>query len=123
MKRTLPAVRPVITLFLIGMLAIGSTGFVANTLLDGLQYRAIKVSSDRDIDDSMNELAEDGWYPRFVLKFQGDARLIYERERDEDERIYDLEYKAEVIGSGKEIDDTFNKMAKDGAKDREQGVR
>lgn len=63
MKRTLPAVRPVITLFLIGMLAIGSTGFVANTLLDGLQYRAIKVSSDRDIDDSMNELAEDGWYP------------------------------------------------------------
>ena len=114
MKRILPAVRPVISLFLIGMLAIGSAGFVANTLLDGLQYRAIKVSSDRDIDDSMNELAEDGWYPRFVLKFQGDARLIYERERDEDERIYDLEYKAEVIGSGKEIDDTFNKMAKDG---------
>ena len=79
-----------------------------------LQYRAVVIGSDRDIDDSFNKMADDGWYPRFVLKFEGNARLIYERPRTEGERTYGLEYKAEVIRSGKEIDDTFNKMAKDG---------
>ncbi len=106
--------RSLMSFLLIAVFTLGLVGFSAHTQRDGLQYRAVKVGSDRDIDDSFNEMAEDGWYPRFVMKFEGDARLIYERPRDEEERVYGLEYKAEVIRSARQIDDTFNKMADDG---------
>lgn len=90
------------------------TGFAGMIMLDGLQYRAIKVSSDRDIDDEFNTRANEGWYPRFVMKYEADPRLIFERPRDEAERDYGLEYRADVIGSAKEIDDTFNDRAPQG---------
>lgn len=101
-------------MLLIGMITLILVGFSARTVLDGLQYRAVMVSSDRNIDDSFNEMAEEGWYPRFVLKFEGDARLIFERPRDKEQRTFGLEYKAKVVKRAKNIDDTFNKMAGDG---------
>jgi hypothetical protein len=79
-----------------------------------MQYRAVVVGSDRDIDDTLNDMADEGWYPRFILKFEGNARLIFERPREEEDRVYGLEYAAEVVGSGKEIDDMFNEMVNDG---------
>jgi len=79
-----------------------------------LAYRAIKVGKDGDIDDTFKKMSKDGWYPRFILKFEGDARMIFERPRNKEERVSNLEFKAEVIRSGKEIDDTFNRMAADG---------
>jgi len=103
-----------ISVLLVCLFALGIAGFSADTLRDGLQYRALVVGSDRDIDDNFNDMAQEGWYPRFVMKFEGDARLIFERPRDEDVRTYGLEYRAEVIGTAKEIDDTFNKMAGEG---------
>jgi hypothetical protein len=113
MKSTLRLPRTAI-LFLIGLFALGTLGFASYSLLDGMQYRAVKVGSDRDIDDSFNKMAKDGWDPRFVLQFEGDNRLIYERPRDEEERRYDLKYRAEVVRSGKEIDDKLNEMSEDG---------
>lgn len=83
-------------------------------VFQNFQYRAIKVGSDRDIDDRFNELAEEGWYPRFVMKYEADPRLIFERPRDEAERISGLTFRADVVGAAKEIDDTFNKRAPDG---------
>ena len=32
-----------------------------------LQYRAVVAGSDRNIDDNLNKLAADGWYPMFVI--------------------------------------------------------
>ena len=113
-KRMVHLQRSPLSILLIAVFTLGVVGFSMHTQRDGLQYRAVKVGSDRDIDDSFNEMAEEGWYPRFVMKFEGDARLIYERPRDEEERVYGLEYKAEVIKRARRIDDTFNKMAKDG---------
>ena len=72
------------------------------------------MGSDRDIDDTFNELSNEGWYPRFILKFQGDARMIFERPREESERISGLEYRADVVRRSREIDDTFNKRASEG---------
>lgn len=105
-----PFVHPILTAFLLVVL-VG--GFSAHTLLS-LQYRADKVGSDRDIDDRFNELAPDGWYPRFVLTFEADPRLIFERPREQAERISGLTYRADVVRSAKEIDDTFNDRAPDG---------
>ncbi len=113
-KRMVHSQRSPLSFLLIAAFTLGVVGFSAHTQRDGLQYCAVKVGSDRDIDDSFNEMAEEGWYPRFVLKFEGDARLIYERPREEEERVYGLKYKAEVIKRARQIDDTFNKMAKDG---------
>ena len=103
-----------LSIFLVGVFSLSLFATSADAQRDGLQYRAVIVGSDRDIDDNFNEYAEDGWYPRFVLKFQGDARLIFERERDRDERNYDLEYRATVIRSANQIDDTFNDLAEEG---------
>ena len=79
----------------LAMLAI--TGFSTLIVLDSMQYRAIKVDSDRDIDDTFNDLSQDGWYPQFVLNFENNTRLILERPRVEEERIYGLEYRADVV--------------------------
>jgi hypothetical protein len=79
-----------------------------------LQYRAVVAGSDRNIDDNLNKLAADGWYPRFILKFEGDARMIFERPREESERVIGLEYRADVVKRSREIDDMMNERSADG---------
>lgn len=103
----------VLVLFLM-LILVGIAGNQAVAQQNGLAYKAIKVGSDRNIDDTFKKESKEGWYPSFILKFEGDARMIFERPRDPQQRVSNLEYKAEVIGSGKKIDDTFNKMAADG---------
>jgi len=96
------------------LLALVVTSGFAYHVAQSFQYRAVKVDSDRDIDDRFNELAAEGWYPRFVMKYEADPRLIFERDRDEAYRVTDLEYRADVVRSAKEIDDTFNERSGDG---------
>lgn len=103
-----------ISYFLIAVLFLSVAGFSAVHLFDGLQYKAEKIGSDKNIDRSLRNMAKEGWYPKFILKFEGDARLLYQRPREASERQVGLNYKAVVIGSGKKIDDTFNKMASEG---------
>lgn len=88
--------------------------FTAPTLQRSLQYRAVVVGSDRDIDDNFNKLSADGWYPRFILKFEGDARMIFERPREEADRVSGLEYRSDVVKRSRDIDDTMNDRAQDG---------
>lgn len=114
MKRLNQPTLSTLIICIISVVTLGLAVSSASAQRNGLQYRAVNVGSDRDIDDQFNELAEDGWYPRFVLKYQGNARLIFERPRDRNERRENLEYRATVIRSGSEIDDTFNYLAEDG---------
>ncbi len=114
MKRLNQPTLSTLIICIISVVTLGLAVSSASAQRNGLQYRAVNVGSDRDIDDQFNELAEDGWYPRFVLKYQGNARLIFERPRDRNERRENLEYRATVIRSGSEIDDTFNDLAEDG---------
>lgn len=72
------------------------------------------VGSDRNIDDTFNERSAEGWYPRFILKWQGDARLIFERSRDEAERAMGLEYRSDVVKRSRDIDDKMNDRAEEG---------
>ena len=104
--------------FLLLVFALSTVGNSVQARQDGLAYKAIKVGKDRDIDDTFKKQSKDGWYPQFILKFEGDARMIFERPRDKEQRVSNLEYKAQVVGSGKKIDDTFNKFASDGWKPR-----
>ena len=99
---------PLLLLILVG------AAFAVPPYLGTLQYRAMVVGSDRDIDDSFNELSTEGWYPRFILKFEGDARMIFERPRDEAERVKGLEYRADVVKRSRDIDDTMNDRASEG---------
>ncbi|MDA0379442.1 MAG: hypothetical protein O2899_08110, partial [Bacteroidetes bacterium] len=88
--------------------------FTAAPSLLSLQYRAVVVGSDRDIDDTFNELSSEGWYPRFILKFEGDARMIFERPRNEAERLSGHEYRSDVVKRSRDIDDTMNERAAEG---------
>lgn len=105
--------RSPVSMIILIMAMLISTGFAFH-LAQSFQYRAVKVGSDRDIDDKFNELAEDGWYPRFVMKYEADPRLIFERPREASERLTGLTYRADVVGAAKEIDDQFNKRSSDG---------
>lgn len=106
-SRSSASVIALILLFLV------STGFTF-LLVQNFQYRALKVESDRDIDDRFNELSEEGWYPRFVMKYEADPKLIFERPRDSAVRTTTWTYRADVVGAAKEIDDQFNERASEG---------
>lgn len=101
------------SLIALTLILLVSTGLTF-LLVQDYQYRAVKVDSDRDIDDRFNELSEEGWYPRFVMKYEADPRLIFERPRERDARTSSWTYRADVVGAAKEIDDQFNKRAAEG---------
>ena len=78
------------------------------------EFRAEKTKA-KNIDDTINKLAPEGWMPAFILDDELRKRVIFRRSLNPDRVVTTLEYSARTVdGMMKQLQDVVNEEAEQG---------
>ncbi len=78
------------------------------------EFRAEKTKA-KDIDDTINKLAPEGWMPAFILDDELRKRVLFRRSLNPDRVVTTLEYSARTVdGMMKQMQDVVNEEAAEG---------